>query len=170
MHPDQAAAIRDFLLANLELEVPTTASVMAAVPADRSDYKPDPLSKSALGLVQHLTVEDEWFLGMVADGRFAMPPDSDATGPASPAEAAARYTTRMPQLIDRVRSLSGQHMAQEMDLFGGMMRLPVVGVLSMMIRHSTHHRGQLSSYLRAMGSKVPSIYGPSADTQQAAAV
>ena len=28
-----------------------------------------------------------------------------------------------------------------------------------------HHRGQLTTYLRAMGAKVPSIYGPSADTQ-----
>jgi uncharacterized damage-inducible protein DinB len=30
---------------------------------------------------------------------------------------------------------------------------------------SVHHRGQLSTYLRPMGSKVPSIYGPSADDQ-----
>jgi uncharacterized damage-inducible protein DinB len=27
-----------------------------------------------------------------------------------------------------------------------------------------HHRGQLTTYLRPMGSKVPSIYGKSADT------
>jgi uncharacterized damage-inducible protein DinB len=26
-----------------------------------------------------------------------------------------------------------------------------------------HHRGQLSTYLRPMGAKVPSIYGPSGD-------
>jgi uncharacterized damage-inducible protein DinB len=26
-----------------------------------------------------------------------------------------------------------------------------------------HHRGQLSMYLRPMGSTVPQIYGPSAD-------
>ena len=26
-----------------------------------------------------------------------------------------------------------------------------------------HHRGQLSTYLRPMGGKVPAIYGPSAD-------
>jgi uncharacterized damage-inducible protein DinB len=31
--------------------------------------------------------------------------------------------------------------------------------------HSVHHRGQLASYLRAMGSKVPNIYGPSADAE-----
>ena len=29
-----------------------------------------------------------------------------------------------------------------------------------------HHRGQLSTYLRPMGSTVPSIYGPSADEAQ----
>ena len=26
-----------------------------------------------------------------------------------------------------------------------------------------HHRGQLSTYIRPMGGKVPSVYGPSAD-------
>ena len=26
-----------------------------------------------------------------------------------------------------------------------------------------HHRGQLSTYLRPMGARVPAIYGPSAD-------
>ncbi len=37
--------------------------------------------------------------------------------------------------------------------------------LAMAIKHSVHHRGQLGTYLRAMGGKVPGIYGPSADTQ-----
>ena len=32
---------------------------------------------------------------------------------------------------------------------------------------SVHHRGQLSAYIRPMGGKVPSIYGPSADDQGA---
>lgn len=31
-----------------------------------------------------------------------------------------------------------------------------------------HHRGQLSTYIRPMGGKVPSIYGPSADDPGAA--
>jgi uncharacterized damage-inducible protein DinB len=29
-----------------------------------------------------------------------------------------------------------------------------------------HHRGQLAAYLRAMGSRVPNIYGPSADDKE----
>jgi uncharacterized damage-inducible protein DinB len=32
-----------------------------------------------------------------------------------------------------------------------------------MLKHSIHHRGQLSAYLRPMGAKVPGIYGPSGD-------
>jgi uncharacterized damage-inducible protein DinB len=28
---------------------------------------------------------------------------------------------------------------------------------------AVHHRGQLSAYIRPMGGKVPSIYGPSGD-------
>jgi uncharacterized damage-inducible protein DinB len=35
------------------------------------------------------------------------------------------------------------------------------------LHHTIHHRGQLSSYLRCMGSKVPSIYGESYDDAQA---
>jgi uncharacterized damage-inducible protein DinB len=36
-----------------------------------------------------------------------------------------------------------------------------------MMKHSVHHRGQLSSYLRPMGAKVPAIYGGSGDEPMA---
>ena len=45
------------------------------------------------------------------------------------------------------------------------MKMPAVTFLSLNVRHSVHHRGQLSSYLRPMGAKVPGIYGPSGDSQ-----
>jgi uncharacterized damage-inducible protein DinB len=35
------------------------------------------------------------------------------------------------------------------------------------VSHSIHHRGQLSTYLRPMGAKVPSIYGESYDAREA---
>jgi uncharacterized damage-inducible protein DinB len=34
------------------------------------------------------------------------------------------------------------------------------------INHWAHHRGQMTVYLRLLGAKVPSIYGPSADDTQ----
>ena len=62
----------------------------------------------------------------------------------------------------------GEELLRELDLMGAF-KFPAIQFLSLALRHSTHHRGQLSSYLRAMGGKVPSIYGPTADTVQVSA-
>ncbi len=35
------------------------------------------------------------------------------------------------------------------------------------MHHTIHHRGQLASYLRCMGAKVPAIYGESYDSAEA---
>jgi uncharacterized damage-inducible protein DinB len=40
---------------------------------------------------------------------------------------------------------------------------PAAFYLAFMNNHSIHHRGELATYLRPMGSKVPSIYGGSYD-------
>jgi uncharacterized damage-inducible protein DinB len=47
------------------------------------------------------------------------------------------------------------------DFFGR--TAPAVIWLSAMNNHMIYHRGQLAAYLRAAGSKVPAIYGVSAD-------
>lgn len=85
----------------------------------------------------------------------------------SPADAIAHYEKHIPAALDRVRGMSSDQLATVIDLFG-MIQAPGINFLAMTITHSVHHRGQLSTYLRAMGGKVPGIYGPSADTQTAA--
>jgi uncharacterized damage-inducible protein DinB len=55
-------------------------------------------------------------------------------------------------------------MAAVLGMFG-MSQAPGINFLALALKHSVHHRGQLSTYLRAMGVQVPGIYGPSADTQ-----
>ncbi len=165
MDPNAAKTVADFLVADFEGEMQTTLRVFEAVPNDHLDYQPDSKSKTGLGLVRHITLEEEWLLNSIADGAFAPPPDdSDACGIMSPADAMARYKEKVPTALDRVRAMSGEKLAGIIDLFG-MLQMPSVTFLAMTIKHSVHHRGQLSSYLRSMGGKVPGIYGPSADTQ-----
>jgi len=166
MNPQDAKTIADFLLANLEYEITATQNVLRAVPAERMDYRPDAKSRTGLGLVRHMTVEDVWFLNAIADGGHgAMPPSDGAEcGIDTPEQGAARYGEQMAHAIARVRAMSGEQLAESISLFGGAWTMPAVQFLSLVLRHSAHHRGQLSAYLRAMGSKVPSIYGPSADT------
>ena len=51
--------------------------------------------------------------------------------------------------------------------FRGLFTFPAYAFLQSGISHTIHHRGQLSTYLRPMGGRVPSIYGESYDTRQA---
>jgi len=165
LDPKEAKTIADFLIADFENEMKSTLRVIEAVPNGRLDHRPDPKSKTSLGLVRHITLEDEWLLNCIANGEFAAPPDqSDACGIMNPADAIARYKEKVPAALNRVRALPGEKLTNVIDLFG-MIKMPGVNFLAMAVKHSVHHRGQLSTYLRPMGGKVPGIYGPSADTQ-----
>ena len=165
MDSSKARTVADFLIADFENEMQTTLRVIEAVPNDHLGYRPDSKSKTGLGLVRHITLEDEWLLNCIANGEFTTPPDdSDACGIMSPAGAVARYKERVPAALDRVRAMSGEKLVAVLDMFGAI-KAPGINFLALVIKHSVHHRGQLSSYLRAMGGKVPGIYGPSADNQ-----
>ena len=165
MNSNETKIVADFLIADFENEMQATLRVIEAVPNGHLDYRPDTKSKSALGLVRHIALEDEWLLNSIANGKFAPPPDdSDACGIMTPADASARYKEKVPVALSRVRELSGEKLANVLDVLG-MIQAPAVSLLAMAVKHSVHHRGQLSTYLRPMGGQVPGIYGPSADTQ-----
>ena len=165
MTSNEAKTVAAFLVADFENEMRTTLCILAAVPNADLDYRPDPKSKTALGLVRHIALEDEWLLNCIANGEFTPPPDdSDVCGIMDPAGAVARYKERIPAALNRVRALPADKLTNVIDLLG-MIQAPGINFLAMAVKHSVHHRGQLSTYLRPMGGKVPGIYGPSADTQ-----
>ena len=164
MNSTEAKIIADYLLGNFEFEMQTTARVLAAVPNQNLAYQPDSLAKSGIGLVRHIVLEDEWLLNSIADGQFNPPPDdSDACGIMSPADGAAQYKAKLPAALARVRAMTPEQLTQVLDLFG-VMQMPALDFIGLALKHSVHHRGQLSSYVRPMGGQVPSIYGPSANT------
>ena len=78
------------------------------------------------------------------------------------ADVVAYYKKEFPAKLAAVRAMSGDKLAEPCDFFG-LMKMPVVTYIGFGNNHSVHHRGQLASWLRAMGSKVPAIYGASAD-------
>ena len=165
MDSNQAQTVAEFLIADFENEIPATLRVIEAVPNNHLTYQPDAKSKTGLGLIRHLALEDAWLLNCIADGVFTPPPDdSDACGIMNPSDAAARYKEKVPAALNRVRALSGEKLVTVLDLLG-MIQAPAINLLAMTAKHSVHHRGQLSTYLRPMGGQVPGIYGPSADTQ-----
>ncbi|HTQ60704.1 MAG TPA: DinB family protein [Candidatus Solibacter sp.] len=149
----------------LKRESVTTKNVMAAVPADKSGYQPDPVSKTANDLLRHIAASDVRFLDAVNNGQFsaaAVIPE----GAKTPAEVVAWYEQRYGAALEQLSKLTGEQLLKIVD-FRGMFQWPAVMFLTMGLNHTIHHRGQLSSYLRCMGAKVPSIYGESYDSEQA---
>ena len=149
----------------LKNESQLTKRVIEAVPADKADYRPDPISKTANELLRHIAAADVRFADTVINGKF----ETGAVIPAdlkTPAEIAAWYEKAYAERLDAMTRLTGEQLMKIVD-FRGMFQRPAVTFLMMGAHHSIHHRGQLSSYLRCMGAKVPSIYGESFDAEQA---
>ena len=166
MGSNEVKTVADFLIADFEREMQTTLRVFEAVPGNHLDYQPDPKAKTGLGLLRHIALEDAWLLNSIADGKFTPPPDdSDACGIMNPADAVARYKEKVPVALNRVRAMSGEQLSKAIDLLG-LFQAPGINLLALAIKHSVHHRGQLSTYLRPMGGTVPGIYGPTADTRE----
>jgi uncharacterized damage-inducible protein DinB len=133
---------------------------MAAVPEENADYKPAENCMSARELVQHLTFVEIWFLEGILNGEFSNPEDP-GTEKKPIAELLAIYDSQVPGLMAKLKDVPADQLAKKTQFFT--FNLPLIAYLEFMQRHTVHHRGQLSAYLRPMGAKVPSIYGGSYD-------
>src|SRR6187431_546945 len=162
MNADQATAIVQLLTGTIENEAKSTRKVIAAVPAGNRDYKPDPKSRSAWDVAVHIAMSDVWFADSILAGKFEWtgepPTPPEMTDPAA---VAKWHETQMAGRLAKLRSMSADNMLRDVEFFG--MKGPACTWLAMMNNHTIHHRGQLAAYLRAAGSKVPAIYGMSAD-------
>lgn len=161
MQPDQASAVLEFLLPTIMHEHATTAKVLSAVPAETLDYKPSDKCMSANDLTWHIAASEQYFLTAVVEGEFPKGGSRPETVK-TPADIVAWYKEQSAANHARLKALSGEDLARTVS-FHGIMSMPAVGFLQLMLMHSSHHRGQLSAYLRPMGAKVPAIYGMSAD-------
>ena len=165
MTPEQAVILRDFFANLMEQESAATARVLEAVPDDRRDYRPDPKSRTAWELANHLAQSDVWFVGAVVKGDFAIDPAQETQRAAqfgTMAKVVEYHRREFAEQLRLLRAMSGAQLAAPVDFFG-FMKEPAVTYLGLANNHLIHHRGQLAAYLRPMGSKVPDIMGGSAD-------
>ena len=165
MKADQAKFLAESLGQNLQGEWKHTYKAIAAVPDGKKDYKPQGDSRSAWDLAHHIAICDVGFLHAVAANDFKVfPAKCDAT--TIPA-LADWYKHELPKALEKVLTLDGNHLTQIVEAFG-FFKMPSVTYLMFCNNHMIHHRGQLTTYLRPMGAKVPAMYGPSFDEQPGA--
>jgi uncharacterized damage-inducible protein DinB len=160
MNAAEAKGLAKMFIAGVEHETQTTRKVIAAIPENQLDFKLGEKGRSARELAWHLVASEAWFVNGIVAADFSQP-EIEMPANVSVKDMLAQYD-RMPAGIERLKALSGDDLAKIVSFFG-VMELPNVMYLNFLNNHSIHHRGQLSTYLRAMNAHVPSIYGGSAD-------
>jgi uncharacterized damage-inducible protein DinB len=155
-----ALTYRAMMLDGLSREVEITKKVLAAVPDAKSDYRPDPHARTARELAWHIVNTDVQFLDGIADMKFSM--ETPEHKPTTTAEIVDWYDKNIKRASAKVQAMTPEQLVTPVDFLGAF-NFPAVFYLAFLNNHSIHHRGELVTYLRPMGSKVPSIYGGSYD-------
>ena len=158
--PEFVLGLRIVMLNGFKNEAEITKKVIAAVPDAKSDYRHDPNGRTAKELAWHLANTDVQFLDGIADLKFNM--ESPEHKPQTTAEVVAWYDENVKRGVARVEAMTAEQLLTPVSFFG-VFNMPSVYYLGFLNNHSIHHRGELATYLRPMGSKVPSIYGGSYD-------
>jgi uncharacterized damage-inducible protein DinB len=164
---EQAKSVAEAMATLWQAEMPATLRVLRAMNDEHRDYRPHDRSRSAWELATHLATSDMWFIDCIREGQFAFDAAKAKEAEAqfrSVADVVAFYEATFPRKLAALRDLPGSAQAETVDFFG-MMQMPRAAWIGFANNHSVHHRGQLSAYLRAMGCRVPDIYGPSGDSK-----
>ncbi len=138
-------------------ESKTTGNVLARIP-EGSDYRPDPRSRTAHEIAWQIVCEERMIIEAFENGKaeWAPPPM-----PATMKEVVEAYEKLRAEMPERWNSVPAAQWDGTVEFFGS--ARPALPMAWGFLFDLVHHRGQITTYLRPMGSTVPQIYGPSAD-------
>jgi uncharacterized damage-inducible protein DinB len=138
-------------------ESKTTGKVLARIP-EGSDYRPDPKSRTAREIGWQIVCEEKMIIDALETGKaeWAPPPM-----PATMKEVLEAYEKQSAGMARRWKELPNERWEGTLEFFGS--QCPSSPMAWSVLFDIVHHRGQITTYLRPMGSTVPQIYGPSAD-------
>lgn len=144
----------------------TTMKILKQLPAEKADFTPTTeKTKSAKDLASMFIAEMNVVDGVVK-GQIDFTNTSGFKPPANYADVLSVLDSKYKEMVNKVNSLSEADWNSTMPFPVAPKQMGQVrkaDILWTMMMDSIHHRGQFSIYLRLVGAKVPSIYGPSAD-------
>jgi uncharacterized damage-inducible protein DinB len=160
----------DWFLAELESEAAKSRRVLEQVPSGKREFKPHERSME-MGYLCELVANIPSWVGMAItlNELDIAPKDGPKYKPAplnTSAELVEALDKAVAQARDALKNTTDEHLATKWRLLAGgqlAMEQHRHDVIRDTFLHSAHHRGQLTVYLRLLGSKVPSVYGPTAD-------
>ena len=135
----------------------TTRKVLSRIP-EGSDYRPDPKSRTAQEIAWQIVAEEKMIIEALETGNVEWSPPPM---PATMREVLEAYERQADGMEARWQALPAERWEGKLDFFGT--ERPASPMAWSFLFDIVHHRGQITTYLRPMGSKVPQVYGPSGD-------
>jgi uncharacterized damage-inducible protein DinB len=152
----------DFLIETYATERLKVLSVWSMFSDADLPWRPaDPLKRgrSVLEQMVHQCVsEDLWFKGMLGLDLGKKPlPEKETRG-----EFLNVYAARSAERLEKLRAQPESWWEESTQFFE--VSRSKAWVMVRRMTHTSHHRGQLTAYLRMRGREVHSTYGPTSDT------
>lgn len=138
-------------------ESKTTRNVLTKIP-EGSTYRPDPKSRTAREIAWQIVCEERMIIDALETGEAVWAPPAC---PATMKEVVGAYEEQSAGMSERWNAIQAARWDGPIEFFGS--QRPAGEMAWSFLFDIVHHRGQITTYLRAMGSTVPQIYGPSAD-------
>ena len=160
---------REFFIRRWAQEYPAFLRLFKALPPDQLQYRPHPRSRSAGELVGLLVYAQKSCIELCKSKKsmYSGLRWQEPSGFGALPDMIAMYESDHAEFVACLQGLDASDWRHQAWLVEGkeeiMLKDTVGGLLWLALFDFIHHRGQLSTYLRPMGAKVPSIYGPSAD-------
>jgi uncharacterized damage-inducible protein DinB len=145
-----------------EKEGAATQKVLSRIP-EGSDYRPDPKSRTAREIAWLIVREEIVLAEGLEKGTLEW---AEVPAPATMKEVLAAYDRQHDALTKRLQALDVKKWEGKVPfMYQGQEVMSETGYGNAwgFFFDIIHHRAQISTYLRPMGSTVPQIYGPSAD-------
>ena len=159
--------LSDAIVAELQQEAAATRRLLEIVPEDKLDWRPHPKAMSLGQLALHIAGTQ----GAVAEATVndsAERPNFIHPEPSTREEIVSTFEQGLGRAIELVGATSDERALQEWKIVDGdevVLAMPRSAFWrTVMLNHVYHHRGQLATYLRQLDIPLPSVYGPSADT------
>lgn len=156
---------REFYLARLKAEFPGFQKVLQALPKDRLDYKPHENSPTAAQIVATMADEHKACVQLLETGATEWNPPA----PRALDAMVSDFETSWKRVEEEVAKFDEAAWTKPGKFSSGGKEFPPQPVgqfLWFILFDAIHHRGQLTTYIRPMGGKVPGVYGPSADSRK----
>ena len=154
---------KEFYIKILGEEAPKFRKAIEALPEDKHEYKVHEKAREAGNITAQLALQWKAISGILNKGMPEFNPHEMEKQ--SKADMLTKFDEGIAQLQKDVATISDQEWENGDAAMGEMWKDKKYNMAWGFLFDAIHHRGQLTTYLRGMGTVVPSIYGPSADQQ-----